>query len=206
MIADDVKHLFAKELRNNETLLWADKPRRIPREPVWLGALFIVPFVIFMIAPLAYAIFSGDRSIFDNYSFSINGERVDPETPTSTLWLAFIGISITVAIMVAFLAGYAYVQLREVYAITNQRAIIYSRFPTSRVVTVNPSFVSQIERSGNDQIGTLKFFDSRPGIVQRFMELYRVRLNAFSNISKPRDVEQILVEQFHPSHEKGKTP
>ena len=196
MIAKDAQSLVSKELFPAEELLWADRPRSAPKG-IFLFLAFIIIFLGgFFIGPLGYALVTQDMSFFDGYNFSINGRQVTSETPISTLWPAFVSSLAMLTIFIAYALSWLVVRMRDVYAITGGRGIIVTRFFGRRVSSINFALFPIIERSGGEKIGSLTFTGAEHGIVDKFLSLYRVRLNRFTNIRKPQAVEALIRERF----------
>lgn len=183
-------------LLDGEEVLWSGAPQRLPVGfLVWL-AFFTVLFSGFFIAPLGYALLTGDGSVFDSYNFSVNGQRITSETPSAFLRAPFVTMLVMMFVFVAFGLGWLLSKMREIYGITNKRIVILSRFPQRRIASLNPTQLRVIERRGGEKIGTISFVGSKHGLVDKVLALYRIRLHSFTNIENPKSVEALIFERF----------
>ncbi len=194
-IDEQVAEVVRTELSEDEKLLWADKPHALPAYPLVLAG-FIFLLIGFFIVPMGYALWSGDMTMFDSYKLTINGQRVSSESPVSTLRIPFLMMIIALIIYIAILSFWAWVKRREIYGLTDKRAIILSLFPWKRVVSIAPAAMSVIERNGNGAIGSVVFRASQGTASEKVMGLSGAHPHSFTKIRNPKVVTTPICERF----------
>ena len=203
MIEQDAAQIIETELLPGEKLLWADKPRQILTGAYYWAIFFLFSIFLLMGGPVVYALYSGDMTVFDAYNLSVNGERITSETSIDSLWSVLITLVAMMLFMLALGAGWVLLKMREVYGVTDRRAIIVSRFLQRRVASVNPTLTPYLDRSGNQRCGSLSFRGNEHGFPDKRLALYRVRHLSFWNIKNTAKVEALVFQRFINASQKG---
>ena len=200
MIAPELEHKLTSELHPNESLVWAGTPNGYPSNMIKLCIFFGVLPVI-LAAPLVYALSTGDRSIFETMNFTINGEQVDADTPDSTLREGVVTIGFILFFLIAGTAYWIRMRMREVYALTQTRAIIIKCYPFRRLASFPFHSLTRVERNGNNKIGTVMLFAEKPDLFERLLNFYGHQPNSFMKVENPIEVESLVMKSISSSKE-----
>ncbi|WP_427450176.1 hypothetical protein [Litorimonas sp. WD9-15] len=187
MINADVMSLVEAELHSGERLLWADKSRKMAMTILEKGIVGFLVFWLFMVALITLpTFFSGSET------FKITVNDV-PKTVGLKEYLLFLSIFPIFGFgMLAFVLAVVKIRTGQVYAVTNQRSILISKFIMCRVSSIFHGQINRIERSGKSDFGTIEFVTSESrSFFFRGMNLLQMR--AFSGIENPKHVEALLI-------------
>ena len=169
----EIKNVIEAELQTGEKLLWADKPQRFPIHFMFLmgtilGGLFSLIGIIFWLGTLITGTYGA--------------------TVFLTVWTGMA---------MFFFWSYSKNLLgpsTQIFAITTKRAIIVERQGANRISSLNKSSFNQIQRTGNDDIGSLQF-GNPPSVFQMGLNM-QMPLTTFHKISNPREVENLIRKTF----------
>lgn len=189
MINDDVRHIIEPELDASEELLWADRPVKLMLTPIekilcafmllWTvisGLIFVIHFF----------------PIQTSYEIKSNGvlENITPFKYALTYSL-FLLVGL---VMLAFFFWSAFERTRQFYAVTNLRLIIVSTIPFRKIISLPPQATLQIERSGGDACGSLRFQNAEE--LGHRLVYNNFAYNCFSAINRPKDVQDLILTTF----------
>ena len=192
MINRDVRKAVETELRAGETLLWADKPAKMPLS---FMALYMSGFSLVWTTMAVSFVGVGAVTAF-------MGEGSSETADTAAFGIAFFAISLLFVFVVIgvcmFLWGLKLLigPSKELYAITNQRGIVISPFLKYRVANLSPEILRNSERKGRPDLGTLTFMGKGNGFMGMWMNPYQTELNAFQKIQNPKQVEDLIYKTF----------
>jgi hypothetical protein len=179
---EELRQVFESALRKDEKLLWAGRPK-----PGSMDTRFLA-HTIFTCAWLVMFFFIGGGAFMAG--LGAEGPIAIPFLIMPLVMLAF-GLGIFVFTIAGLTAP-----RRELYAVTNKRIIIYGgRFER----TFNSKMkgqISDVMRSGNSAIGTLKFRQGQDfGMISAFW-MMSAPMDKFHNIERPVDVEALILENL----------
>ncbi len=193
MIDPDIRNILRSQLHHGEKIIWAGRPQKHPV----LVYLFVIPFLLIFVwafpIQLGLAILQNDPS---SVHMTINDVPVDANTPMSTIRITFF---LTTGLLVpAIFAVFFYVRwrMREVYALTNESAVITRTSFPFQFVRIRPQAFDYIIRSGNKDVGTLSFMQSDNKPLGRFIRNLNSDRIKFHNITEPIKVETLIYKQF----------
>ena len=181
MINEDVRHIVEAELREGETLLWADKPSK---KPISFMAIYITGFsIVWTTMAIGFVGAGAFASLFSVATVE------DKATAAGTAAFGAV-FSIVSLLFVAIGVGMILWGLKmligpskEIYALTNQRGIVLSPFIKYRITSLSYEILKNSERKGDHQLGTLTFTN-------------QTELNAFLKIKNPKQVEDLIHKTF----------
>ena len=171
IIDQDLRNLVKPELRAGEKLLWADKPRRFPLN-IWTS-YFLGFSIVWTLMAVTITRATGEDS---------------GVVPFNVIGIVFpiIGILFVIAGLFVFISP-----SKEIYAVTNHRGVILKRFLLRNTLSLSPEKMSNPERRGGSDIGTLNFESGMPRTTgQMFFR------KSFKNISNPKQVEDLIYKTF----------
>lgn|GEM_PF-1451871 len=194
MINEKLRIRIAPELREGETLLWADKPNRLPFS---LSSVFLLLFSLIWISVVFLIIFGVLTSI------QVAENEVIPPGLVTELAKPIVALAFYVPIFFLLLGVMMLLSalrlfispLFQVYAITDQRGIIASNLFPRRIISITRHGFERIERTGNDDIGTLEIA-TRQNRRDLRTAMYQVQLDSFQKIKNPKAVEALIHERF----------
>lgn len=83
----------------------------------------------------------------------------------------------------------------QIYAVTNKRALIYVKRFRVLIVSINLGSVSNIRRTGRENIGTIHFVESN--LLNRWNGWFaQEQPTAFFGIKNPKNLEALILEHF----------
>ena len=193
-IDENVRKQVTPELREGEELLWADRPNRLP---ISIASIFLMLFSFIWLSVVLLIIFG----VFTSIQVAEN-DIIPPglvtELAKPVIALAFyvplffllIGLMLLLSSVRLLISP-----LFQVYAITDQRGIIASNLFPRRIISITEHGFARVERTGNDDIGTLEIADKQNRRDLR-TAMYQVQLDSFQEIKKPNAVETLIHQQF----------
>ena len=194
MIDPKAKDIITPELREGETLLWADKPNRLPLTGASLFQLLFSFIWLLLVLLIIFGVLSSIE-IMDSELLppGLVKELAKPLVAlVFYLPLAFLLIGMMLLLnSVRLLIS----PLFQVYAVTDQRGIIASTLTPRRVISLSARSFARMERTGSSDIGTLEIA-SRQGSRNLRAALYQVQLDSFHKIRNPKQVEAMIHERF----------
>lgn len=178
----ELRQVFEPALRKDEKLLWAGRPK-----PGSIDSRFLF-HTIFICFWLVMVFFIGGGGMLAG--LGAPGAIAIPFIIGPLVMMAF-----GVGMLVFTIAGLT-APRRELYAVTNKRIIIYGgRFER----TFNSKMkgqISDVMRSGNDAVGTLKFRQGQDfGMISAFW-MMSAPMDKFHNIERPVEVEALILENL----------
>ena len=188
MINEEVKHIVEAELREGEEFLWADKSKKLifsVIEKLMFGFLIVWLALCFLIIGMPLLI--SDEPQFE---VIING---NPELLSFTEYLMFVSIFPLFALgMFAIVYGFALLRTGHIYAITDRRAIIISKFLGKRVASYSPSRLGKIQTyQTKNNLGSVTFYTHSQGKFEVLMKPFE--LQNFSGIENIKEVESLIL-------------
>lgn len=189
-----VQKRIVPELRDGETLLWADRPNRLP---ISTGSVFLLLFSFIWLSVVLLIIFGVLTSIQ-----VVENDIIPPglvtELAKPVVALAFyvpfffllVGLMLLLSSVRLLISP-----LFQVYAITDQRGIIASNLFPRRIISITEHGFARIERTGSEDIGTLEIADKQNKRDLR-TAIYQVQLDSFQKIKNPKAVEALIHQQF----------
>jgi hypothetical protein len=189
-----VQKRIEPELRDGEILLWADRPNRLP---ISTGSVFLLLFSFIWLSVVLLIIFGVLTSI------QVVENDIIPPGLVTELAKPLVALAFYVPLfflLVGFMLMLSAVRLLisplfQVYAITDQRGIIASNLFPRRVISITEHGFARIERTGNEDIGTLEIADKQNKRDLR-TAIYQVQLDSFQKIKNPKAVEALIHTQF----------
>ncbi|MEP3889827.1 MAG: hypothetical protein ABJN69_05120 [Hellea sp.] len=202
MINEDVRHIVEVELQPNEKLLWADKPAKFPISFMGIYVLlFSIVWCVIVFSLFGAALFGGfegSAELPDTAAEEFKNAEVSASAAAigGIMGLAFVSIFVGAGLFNLFWGLKMTIgPAKQLYAITTHRIVIFDRFLSSRVASIQPEQIGQFERSGNERIGSLSFGES--GFNMFAMNaMWKTPLNKFQKISNPREVEALIRKTF----------
>ena len=189
-----VQARITPELREGETLLWADKPNRLP---ISIASIFLMLFSFIWLSVVLLIIFGVLTSI------QVADNDIIPPGLVTELAKPLVALAFYVPLfflLVGLMLLFSSIRLLisplfQVYAITDQRGIIASNLYPRRIISITEHGFARVERTGNDKIGTLEIADKQNRRDLR-TAMYQVQLDSFQKIKNPKAVEALIHKQF----------
>ncbi|NNC37287.1 MAG: hypothetical protein EX271_13695 [Acidimicrobiales bacterium] len=193
-IDEKVRKQVTPELRKGEVLLWADRPNRLP---ISMSSIFLMLFSFIWLSVVLLIILGVFTSI------QVAETEIIPPGLVTELAKPIIALAFYVPfffLLIGLMLLLSSVRLLisplfQVYALTDQRGIIASNLFPRRIISITSHGFERIERTGNDDIGTLEIA-SRQNRRDLRTAMYQVQLDSFQKIKKPKAVERLIHEQF----------
>lgn len=202
MINEDIRHIIEAELRPDESLIWADSPASFPINfmgiYVLLFSIVWCSIVFGAIGVGAFGGFEGTSELPDSADEELTESDISAGGLIigSLFGLAFVSIFVGAGLLNLLMGLKMTIgPAKQLYAITSERIIILDKFFSSRVASFRPDQLAQIERNGNDSIGSLTFGSAQSNFFSRNM-YWKTPLNKFHKIQHPRDVENLIHQTF----------
>ena len=174
MVDENLKQLFRSELLPREHILWSGQPQK-PHFPLLAVVMCVMSglFLLIGLTMLIGMLFTGNvfTSVFMFIWTAIAG------------WNFYFGLNMIFAPM------------KQRYAVTNERVLIIQTGKRHRIASIRGVVLSQIERSGNDNIGTLDFGKKQSDLFM-FANATKPSLDSFMNIENPRKIEKLILEKL----------
>jgi hypothetical protein len=193
-IDETVRTRIAPELREGETLLWADKPNRLP---ISTGSVFLMLFAFIWLSIVLLIIFGVLTSIQvaenDIIPPGLVTELAKPVVALA-FYVPFFFLLVGVMLLLSSIR-LLISPLFQVYAITDQRGLIASNLFPRRIISITEHGFARIERTGNDKIGNLEIADKQNRRDLR-TAIYQVQLDSFQKIKNPKQVEALIHQTF----------
>lgn len=171
IIDQELKDKILPELRAGEKLIWADKPQKFPMN--YIGLIYIVFAIVWAIIVVTII-----RPLFSNAG-ALDVDMVIPVFSYFSVFFFLLGLLLLI------------IPTRETYAVTDQRGLIFWRFPMRRVASLSPETLTNLSRTGKEEIGTLNA-ESGPPRTPMQMAFKK----SFKNISNPKQVEDLIYKTF----------
>jgi len=193
-INEVVRARIMPELRDGENLLWADKPNKLP---ISVASIFLMLFSFIWLSIVLLIIFGVVTSIqISNSDIIPPGLVTELAKPVVALAFYVPFFFLLVGLMLLLSSVRLLISpLFQVYAITDQRGIIASNLFPRRIISITEHGFARIERTGNDDIGTLEIADKQNRRDLR-TAIYQVQLDSFQKIKNPKAVEALIHRQF----------
>ena len=196
MINENIRHIIEAELQSDEKLLWADKPSQFPFSGKYFFVLLFVVIWCSLTLPVTMLLFLG----------SVPTEQMRDGPGAGLLFkvipLLFWGFGL---LMLFMASRFFFAPSRQIYGLTDRRAIIVERFLTSGVHTIHKEELSEIVREGHADCGSL-IIRKRVHLAPRGWPYYQRMGLGFYKIKNPKLVENLIhMTFFHkdPSHEQA---
>ncbi len=194
MINPRARDIITPQLREGETLLWADKPNRLPLTGASLFQLVFSFIWLLLVLLIVFGVLSSIQ-IMDSELLppGLVKELAKPLVAlVFYLPLAFLLIGLMLLLnSIRLLIS----PLFQVYAITDQRGIIATTLAPRRTISLTRRSFERMERTGGTDVGTLEIA-SRQGSRNLRAALYQVQLDSFHKIRDPKKVEALIHERF----------
>jgi len=180
----ELRQVFESALRKDEKLLWAGRPKTGSIDSRYLFHTLFIAFWLVMV------FFIGGTGMLASLGSDSPGVVALPFMLIPLIMMAF-GLA-----FFAFSVAGLTAPSRHLYAVTNKRAIVYGgRFQRAYNSRMKGQ-ISDVCRSGNDEIGTLKFVQGNDlGMMAVFMTM-SAPSDKFFNIEKPADVEALIFDNL----------
>ena len=200
MINEEIRHIVEAELEPGEELLWAEKPSRFPVIGyavfglifTFFWCLFVLVFIFIAIAGMSGSEQALELSTLETPSNNTTSEGAGM---FSLLFLILPSVFLLFGIHGLYQSIKQFIgPSRQAYALTSKRAIIFDKFLSNRIVSLQGAEFSKIERRGSDQIGSLQF--GKPSSYFDIGMFPSSPLNAFLNIPNPKSVETLIRKTF----------
>lgn len=190
------RHIIQKLCQPDENIIWSGRPNAaivaIRNMPSLVFSIFFVIIVWSFVGKHAICprIESLDFLICSQYYKTTRVDFGDNFTLVAALFVV-AAVSVFISSIIEVIRAW-----NIYYGVTNKRVMIVCTFPFEKVVSLPPSKVGPIMRTGGDRKGTLSF-KKRTGSWFDGHSPYRP---AFVGIDKPRDVERLILKTFSMSH------
>jgi len=193
-IDEKVRLQVTPELRDGETLLWADRPNKLP---ISVASIFLMLFSFIWLSIVLLIIFGFVTSI------QVSENDIIPPGLVTELAKPVVALAFYVPfffLLVGLMLLLSSIRLLisplfQVYAITDQRGIIASNLFPRRIISITEHGFARVERTGNDDIGTLEIADKQNRRDLR-TAMYQVQLDSFQKVKNPKAVEALIHRQF----------
>ncbi|NNE56647.1 MAG: hypothetical protein HKN36_00940 [Hellea sp.] len=182
------------ELRNDEKLIWADRPHGLP---ISKSSIFLMLFAFIWIAVVLLII----MGVFTSIQFVESGvippglfNEIAKPLVALAFYVPFFFLLIGAVLLLSSIRMLIS-PLFQIYAITDQRGIIASSLFPRRIISITRGGFARIERTGGNKIGTLEIA-ARQSRRDLRTAMFQVQLDSFQRVRNPKAVEALIHRQF----------